>query len=315
MRSIALDQNHWIYLARTYHGKQRGAPGEILDRLLAAVRTGEARVPLSFLHLVEVLKHEKAGRRNRLAEVFDALADGWFFATWGYVLPQEIDRAVAQMLGATPPPPPEAIGRGFLFGLSPEARASLEQHLRPGSFEKIERIAALPGAVLDLISSSKPVERAIQNASIARRNFADVTGAENARRLVRTESRELRHRVQLANYTLHFQDKLARSLAHHGVSLQDFCSRGVEFLVDFWSRIPSLHVDCELSLYRDRQWSRPVQPNDFADLGYMVLAIPYCSVVVAERFWARAASETKVASRYGTTVLPRLVDLQNVLAA
>lgn len=315
MQTIALDQNHWIYLARAYHGKPGGAQADILNALSAAVRSGGIRLPLSFLHLVELLRHETQERRIRLAEVFDLLAAGWFMATWPYVLPLEIDRAVAQALGSPPPPHPEVIGRGFLFGMAPRECLELGRHLKRGNLEKIERIASLPGAILDLVASSDEVNRTAQNTSIAQRNTADAASLDQGRHSLRGESKDLRHRVKLANYTLLFQDQLAQSLGRYGIAFRDFCSRGVEFLVDFWSRIPSLHVDCELSLYRDRQWSRAVHPNDFADIGHLVLSIPYCSVVVTERFWARAIQETGLAARYGIAVCSTLDELKSLLAA
>jgi hypothetical protein len=73
--------------------------------------------------------------------------------------------------------------------------------------------------------------------------------------------------------------------------------------------VPSLDVEMHLTLYRDRQWTRSVEPNDFADIGQLVLGIPYCSIVVTERFWTHAAQSTNLTKRYGAKVLASLDDL------
>lgn len=314
-RTILLDQNHWIYLARAYWGRPHKPAHEGLPELLAAaVNSGAVRLPLSFLHFVELLKAERPERRIRLAEVFDLFSAGWYVCAWSYALPFEIARAVAIALECEPvPPPPPIIGRGHLYGMSPAGRLQLSSHLKPGTLEKLERLASLPGAILDLIASATDENRNHQNSAIASRAASDVASVEQARRDLRLQSGDIRRRVKYANYTLHLQDQLTAALAQHGLSLQEFCSRGVTFLTSFWSTIPSVDVDCELTLYRDRQWSRPVDPNDFADLGQLVLGIPYCSDMVTEHFWARAIKETGLATKYRTAVHTDLAQLRAVL--
>lgn len=74
---IFLDQNHWIYLAKDFWGKphQEGHRG-IAKRLLAKVERDEVRLPLSFLHLIELLRKGEHSARRRLAEVFELYSRG-----------------------------------------------------------------------------------------------------------------------------------------------------------------------------------------------------------------------------------------------
>ena len=62
---------------------------------------------------------------------------------------------------------------------------------------------------------------------------------------------------------------------------------GRKGLSRFWSDIPSINADSELTAYRDRQWSRQIQPNDVRDLAQLAIAVPYCDAVVVEKFWKR----------------------------
>ena len=94
-----------------------------------------------------------------------------------------------------------------------------------------------------------------------------------------------------------------------GRTFDEFIALGLDDLTRFWSMVPSLDVDCELTLYRDRQWHRNVQANDVRDIGHLALAVPYCDIVVVERFWARALQETGLAEKYEVTVCADLSDL------
>lgn len=158
------------------------------------------------------------------------------------------------------------------------------------------------------------VGRNRQNESIAGLNQRDAASIEDSRGKFRQVSKVMHRRSKLARYTYDFQDQITTSLAASGFSLEQFLSRGVAFLTEFWSRVPSLHMDCELTLYRDRQWSREIQPNDFVDLSHLVLGVPYCSVIVVDKFWARALGETGLAKSYGTSVYDNLTGLNAVIA-
>jgi hypothetical protein len=115
--------------------------------------------------------------------------------------------------------------------------------------------------------------------------------------------------VQYAQYTLQFQDQITNTLSAWGRSFQDFTALGLPRLLNFWSRVPSLDVDCELTIYRDRQWSRVVDGNDFSDIGHLAIAIPYCNAAVVERFWSRALVETGLGSKYSAAIFRDISDL------
>lgn len=166
----------------------------------------------------------------------------------------------------------------------------------------LEQIAALPGATFDLLTFPNEPGRNRQNRSITDLGKANADAAENLRQLRRTDGLEVSRRAQYAGYTLHHQDLLLPELQSIGQTPDAFLGLGIEKLGRFWSSIPSLDVDCELTLYRDRQWTRAVQGSDVRDIGHLALAIPYCDVVATERFWTRAAAETGLAKKYGTAI-------------
>lgn len=201
-RYVFLDQNHWIYLARAYHGKpHRPAHEDLLDPLLAAVNWDEVRLPISHLHLIELLRASRSKRRTDLADVFERFARGWYIAAWSHILPREFERAVAQVLELpTVAPPPEVFGRGLFHGLPPSSREELRRDFGPATFAKLERIAELPGATLDVIGFPNEEGRDRQNASIAERARRDAEAIEKNRQDFRSEPKTVHRRVKMARY-------------------------------------------------------------------------------------------------------------------
>ena len=310
-RFVYLDQNHWIYLAQDYWGKPHKPDHKgLAARLLDAVKSDRVRLPLSTIHFIEHLRAESAARRHRLAQVFDRFSRGWHMASWSSVLPVEIHRAVANALGERSTMlRPEVFGKGFLFGLGPKERALLLEGRTEQQLNLLQSITALPEAILDLLSYPNEAGRGRQNAMVIESSRANAAAVEELRSLRKSHSTEVHRRAQYAGYMLHHQELIFPALDAIGRTRDEFLSLGLEGLTAFWSSVPSLDVDCELTLYRDRQWSKSVNPNDVRDIGHLALAIPYCEVVVAELFWARAAEETGLAKKYGTVVCTDLTEV------
>lgn len=314
-KNLYLDQNQWIYLAKDYWGRPHSPKHTgIAERVLAMVTAGDLRIPLNTIHLIEHLRAEDPGRRQRLAEVFELFGGGWYMASWSLTLPFEIHQAVANAFGvAQRIASIEIFGRGFLFGLSPAVRKLLEEGRTEARVGLLQHIAALPGATFELLTFPNEPGRSKQNRTITDLAKANTDAAESLRQLRRSDGPEVSRRAQYAGYTLHHHDLLLQELQSIGKNLDAFLSLGIERLGRFWSSIPSLDVDCELTLYRDRQWTRAVEGNDVRDIGHLALAIPYCDVVATERFWTRAAAETGLAKKYETAVCSDLTQAVNHL--
>lgn len=308
---IFLDQNHWIYLAKSYWGKpHKDSHAAVSDEMLAMVLQDEVRLPLNLIHLIEHLRHERQDSRERLAEVFENFSRGWFFAAWDDIIPLEINRALWQTFM-----PNEAFesfevfGRGHLFGVGPRGREAWPSDWTDDEIEMLRRVTSQPGQLYGLLTFPNESGRGRQKTSIIGLSERNAAAAEDLRSVRRPYQNEVHRRAQYAGYTLDLQSHLKSALKVLGKSFDDFVALGVEGLSAFWQRVPSLDVDCELTLYRDRQHSKAVDKNDVWDIGHLALAVPYCSAIVVERFWARAIEETGLAEKYGIAVFTDLSDL------
>jgi hypothetical protein len=315
MKSVYLDQNHWIYLAKDFWGDPRHESHKgIAELILRAVQDGEVRLPLSIIHFIETSRHATPDRRARLAEVFDLFSCGWFMAPWSSVIPQELRRSInLAFKGQHDGLEPHAIGRGFLFGMHPDERKLLESRFTGEQIAAFERLAALPGAIYDLLTFPNEEGRQRQNEGIRKIDNEGASSAESLRAKRKPHLVDVHRRAQYAGYAKQFQDIIIMSLEIVGKSKANFLGLGLEGLMAFWATVPSLDVDCELTLYRDRQWTRAVNGNDIRDIVNLVLSIPYCDVVLTEKFWVRAVTECHLAEKYNTVVLDDLSDLKTVL--
>ena len=148
-----------------------------------------------------------------------------------------------------------------------------------------------------------------QKASTSNLSGDNARAAEELRIRRRKCPQEEYRRAQYATYTLEHQNLLVQELALMHRSFHDFLSLGEKGMSQFWSGVPSLDTDCELTAYRDRQWPRKIQPNDVRDLAQLAVAVPYCDAVVGEKFWKRGIAETGLGQKYGTGVFRNLIEL------
>jgi hypothetical protein len=193
---IFLDQNHWIYLAKDFWGKpHQDKHRGIAKRLLAKVERDEVRLPLSVLHLIELLRKGEYRARCRLAEVFEIYSRGWFIAHWSQIVPFEISAALAKTFGNPIPEGPAVFGRGFLFGIPPITQRLLETAAPKVNFDALDALAQQPGALFDLLTRHNEANRLMQNENIAQLNSRDTVVAEDLRKQGKPASREVHRRA------------------------------------------------------------------------------------------------------------------------
>ncbi|PYJ48650.1 MAG: hypothetical protein DME87_11800, partial [Verrucomicrobia bacterium] len=269
----------------------------------------EVRIPLGTVHFLEHLQNENPARRERLAEVFELYSRGWCFASWSDICDFEVRQALEHVFDGLAPARPTVFGRGFMFTTSAKGREILSKDQTRESLALFTAVSAQPGALFDLLTTTIDANRKEQKTSTANLSSENARASEDLRLRRRQCSREEYRRAQHATYTLQHEKVLVQQLALMHRSIQDFLALGGKGLSRFWSDVPSINADCELTAYRDRQWSRQIQPNDVRDLAQLAIAVPYCDAVVVEKFWKRAITETGLGQKYRTGVFCDLAEL------
>lgn len=311
---IFLDLNQWIYLSRDYHGSlQQKTHSGIASYLLEKVQNDEVRIPLGTVHFLEHLQNENPARRERLAEVFDLYSRGWYFSSWSDICDFELREALKQAFNGSAPAQPPVFGRGFMSTTSATGREILSKDQTSQFLAFFDTLSAQPGALFDLLTTTIETNRKKQKASTATLSAENAIAAQDLRLRRRQCSREEYRRAQYATCTLEHEKVIVQQLEQMRLSIQDFLALGEKGLSRFWSKVPSIDSDCELTAYRDRQWSRKVEPNDVRDLAQLAIALPYCDAVVVENFWKRAITETGLGQKYRTSAYSDLAELRPYL--
>lgn len=77
--------------------------------------------------------------------------------------------------------------------------------------------------------------------------------------------------------------------------------------------MPSVWSWSKLQRFRDRHYSSPITANDFYDIFSLSNALPYCDIVVCDKFYANSCKTTELDTSCNTKVTYRLEDLSSLL--
>jgi len=58
--------------------------------------------------------------------------------------------------------------------------------------------------------------------------------------------------------------------------------------------------------------TRSFDKNDYKDISFLATAVPYCDVVVTEKFWTSLIKSNKLDQKFNTSVTNNLNDLLNL---
>jgi hypothetical protein len=221
MRSIFLDLNHWIALARAVYGKTvRPDHNTACERLREAVASKKIFLPLQISHLVEYSRDNSISRRQRMAAVFEEFTQNYFFAAWSTVLPYEFSRGISITFGLPNiSADPVIFEKGPLFSLPEKAKELIRQdpdiHL---GLDFHESLSGLPGMLYDLLTFPNETGRLKQLTSDRQRQSDYASGREAGRRNFNSIDEAIR--AQAAIYTFHHQRELQVCLHLYGKILR-----------------------------------------------------------------------------------------------
>lgn len=276
--------------------------------LRGAVRSSKIRLPVSRLHLLEATKRADDAQRQRLIESFIHYGRGWILRPAEVLHAEELRNWEA----GRPARASSALGRGLLasyadhqvaasrFGTTAEEVADIDAH---GDTAAAWRMA---------LTSRNFRQEAAQVHAIAQRYAQVVESVRDAW----AQQPPLERKILFAEGVL---DDMVKALHPITEELQPAIDKLRQVpradLPSALSEIPTLDVLFTLGEAKTRDSSRATDPNDLWDLGFLAVAIPYCDVVVTERYWSALARSTKLDRKYSCQMLARTADLKSVLSS
>jgi hypothetical protein len=313
---LCLDFNKWVDLARAHYDVKGGAEFRpALNAVRHAVDRGYLLVPIAGANAQEVMAPNDEGRRRRTAKFMVELSRNHSLVADTEVVIPEMRAACLRATGKSAPP---ILIRTRLvqWGMS-AAIAGRVPLIRTGE-AAMDRLLAQtmhePEVSVEALVRTQSRERAAD----FREEDAETTRiVSEIRKVDATLAFEERQRRELANLLRDgaLAAQLREVVAALGLNGDGFFER--LFADDNWVRfasdVPGIDVMSTLMLHRDRNLDHATHVNDWRDLAFMRVAIPYANFIVAERSWGQIARSCGIAKKYGTQVIADAKELPALL--
>ena len=296
MINVYLDTYNWIDLAE---GKHR----DTVDFLGMAVQKKTIRLPLSFFHCVEIMKGHYRESRDHVWRFAVSLSRCAGLLVRQHIEPDLIEEAVSRVFRvprvANQVDPYTDSG---LFGLPfgndfPLTEACL--HTPDGW---IRFWLEMPPNIRDKIYSGLKEH---EGSFIERRNKLKTSW--------RNYDYGMRKRAYAACFLLNYQRSYRNALDKIGRSLNDIEALPMEQRISLVTEVPPWDVEVALATQHQQQWDRPEEENDICDISHLCMAVPYCDVLVTERYWVDKLRREKMDKKYNTRLLSDISGLPTVL--
>jgi hypothetical protein len=310
---IYLDQNCWIGLARLYFGKEeKGEQGKVLlNKIETAVKENKALFPITLTNYDEALRRNNIESRKRLAYFMFKISQGYSFQPdVKKTIRMEMSNLIFKKLNRPTVDIRNAIlehGASNLVG----AKATITS--KNGGKPVPEEVKA---QLLTLAESTWALNYLL-NISPTKENYVtqeEIDIMERSRKdlLLKYKDNDLRYRFYFAQSILELLlPELAKisydlNLPHDFIIKRDMTRKDMD---EFLEAIPTALCLFTLSFYRDQLYDRPIQANDFNDIWFLSLAIPYSDIVITERMWTGICENSKLCEKCNTKVFSSVYKL------
>jgi hypothetical protein len=333
--TVYLDQWAWIRLSSTLLGKpQQPGDAELLTEVWKAAEAGVA-FPLSATHYIETRHTLDPSKRLELANVMGLVSHFRTLRAPTALLREQLLATMHEHFGrpAFRPERTTPLGLGSAWALTgelPDGRLdevrqrsgwgalSVEQACRCAQFVELRAMGGpLPDEepILRAQYGYRPeASRAVAEARLqAEREFAAAAEKEPEAKT------DLRYWVQAREVVHERLDLIAAGFIEYGVPIRKLSGgtkdpqRRREFISAFFDSMPSFRTatDVKTGTHRDR--TRPWERNDLYDADAMLIAVPYCDVVVADGATEDSMRRRKTGEHTGTLITGKLGELREAL--
>ena len=316
MARVYLDQNKWISLLREQSDGNTGRNSS-LARLRQLVEENEVVCPMSVIHLVETASaSNRGGRVNDMFDLMLELSQNQMMAPFTVVRVEEIDTKVDEMMGRDASIDGKIVGQGLAFSVGGRHydvvsdSGELDEEVREELVEAVESNWASESLledeeIRDSLGSREYEEKLVDRLEKIRcENEEQFNDNDNRRRqeVLGFFSEDVIPEVlrKIQSELISAPSDTINPQTDHEISQERLESE--EYALEWIKDFPAIYTCVNLTVERDIQRHRDIQPNDLNDIMALSVAIPYCDIVVTENFWAHIASQVGVDELYDTEV-------------
>lgn len=305
MKYIYLDQNKWIELAKGIKSNDSQYI-ELYNIIMKNVENGVWAFPLSLIHIIETMKRkDKTSREEILNLMFlvskeyaicnYATADEIEFNCW--VNNKSIDCSILknEMI---------ACDWEIIFGLS----ITNEQR-------KIKKRLSSPRKYFNYICNMARLfiadeEFYYNRYQEARRNFWK--WKNEIKQLDEYKDKHLYPAYLIKIFFEIYKEKMMNMSAIERENIKELFEKSEKnktVAIANLETIPGFNVYNRLVFELFNNPQKDVHKHDFNDLAYLRVAVPYCDIVIGEKYWCDRVCANNLDKKYNTTISTKLLSL------
>jgi hypothetical protein len=313
VRTIYLDQNKWIQLARAAKSPDKCPEvASLLEKAVSAVQGGGLIFPLSATNIYETYKINDQQRRHDLALLQVILSGSLVFRGRYKRLEEELCRVMRDAFGLPP------IASERLWFLSTVFFEAFAEH------DDVRLQSTVSAQMLDLVKRhpASALFSYMANASneeriAAVRKFS--AGSEEWRQRIEARRRRdineplsLRRRIYSAMLVVDELELILAAARKAGTPWKTISDIGPITTRRLVRDVATYYIERELTLRLEGQ-TRAITENDFRDMQAFCAVFPYADVVIAENQFSNLAKQAKLDEKYETMLSSNILKLKEYL--
>ena len=325
---VYLDLKDWVALAKARLRRPEFPHDQAAyEALRGAVASGQVIVLLTAITYQELSRISSLRQRTDLADVIAEISGFAAITGRSIATRHQVLTALAARYGSQEPAPIRPLGIGIQFatgdqrrlvldgrdGTPPDLPAAVLREIETGGRALLEYMTARgpePGDLPALRAYGYRPEAVVQVEQDRLKREEQLAAMLRDGTASRGRLGDLVH----ARYLFWELDShLQAGLEQYGVDSGDFFANGKEWLSAFLDDIPGAAITMTLTEKGFRNADKAWKGNDLRDADAMSAAIPYCDVVLTDKYAAAQLARSPAVARLGTVVLPRLRNLNERL--
>lgn len=322
MKYIYLDQNKWIELLKGINsGEDRYI--KLFNIIMQKVRGCEWAFPISIIHVTETMKRKDESSRNLLLDLMFTISGGYAIADYStaniqefnmWVLHQKVDCCELQN---------DIVQRDWIkiIGLS-----SYKAEVSIGGENDSEVINVIKGIInqhscdreifdkICALCEYNPDDERFYYESYVRGRESFIKWRDNLKNLTDYKEKHVYPAYLINMFFTEYGEQLKKlplDLQERICKLFEQNSKNKTMAIDNLEALPGFNIHNRLVFELYNNPYKQIHQHDFYDLAYLRVAIPYCDVVIGEKYWSDRVKANKLDSKYGAKVSTNLFDILN----
>jgi hypothetical protein len=316
---IYLDQNKWIDLSRAYYDMTEGQKFKrILDKIQKGISNKKIICPLSFEHVFETRKKKDLTRRKRLATVMSEISQGNTISPQSIMRKWELSRALGDLFQKPSIYMPSAFGVGIPFALGKEFVVKDEDGNRIEMPEKFhlevdKTLTSLETMLSFFVDNDEATNlKAHEEYNKSQEEF--IKRVEIFRQKSKKQGKTKHRYAYMMSLIIAIQNELKEPLELYNETLEKFFQLEDEKIISSFENCPTINTEVSLVVSRNEQWDKKIKINDSMDISFLTVAIPYCDIVVTEKFLGTLIRQNNLHEKYSTQIFSDLNELESILS-